>query len=278
MSQLPDHLALEPVHLNVGDVDRAVSWYERSLGLVSMSKTATQAEVGDGVTTLAVLHDAPDAAPPGDHAGLFHYCILYPTRAELARALLRLRATDTPVRNVRDRGTHEALYLPDADDITLELAWDRPRAEWPANPYGHEPLALDPELILAEIAGEEPNPKVGEGLRIGHLHFKVGEIDRAVDFYQDHLGFDLRYHVGPAAFFSVGDYHHQVGANIYSGEGIPPQPRDVIGLRHWVVRLADEGQVQAAADRFADGDVTTEPVPGGFEVADPWGLRLQVLS
>ncbi len=278
MARLPEHVALEPVHLNVRELERSISWYERALGLVLTSNSGAQAELGDGVTTLVVLHEAPDAAAPGDHAGLFHYCVLYPTRAELARALLRLQATDTPVRNVRDRGTHEALYLPDADDITLELAWDRPRAEWPANPYGHAPVAIDPDLILAEIAGEEPTPKANEGLRIGHVHFKVGQIDRAVDFYEKQLGFDLRYHVGPAAFFSVGDYHHQIGANIYAGEGIPPQPRGVIGLRHWVVRLADDGQVQAAAERFADGDVPTESVPGGFEAADPWGIRLQVLS
>ena len=62
--------------------------------------------------------------------------ILYPTQAALADALLRLRAADWPLRTTIDHGTHLALYLADPDGNGLELAWDRPREQWPRDASG----------------------------------------------------------------------------------------------------------------------------------------------
>src|SRR5919201_1854068 len=126
--------------------------------------------------------------PAGRHAGLYHYALLYPGRAELARAALRLAATRTPIEGASDHRTHEAIYLPDPDGNGIELAADRPREEWPERlGYDRGPAPLDLDDLLATVAGEEPAPQVGSGLRMGHLHLNVGDIDAGLAFYRDVL-------------------------------------------------------------------------------------------
>ena len=83
---LPATLRLGAAHLTVADLDRAVAWYQRSLGLRVHTHDVDRAELGDGRETVVVLHEDSQARPPGRHAGLYHYALLYPTREELARA------------------------------------------------------------------------------------------------------------------------------------------------------------------------------------------------
>src|SRR5918911_5283373 len=163
---LPAALRLGPVDLTVADVDRAVDWYQRALGLRVHAREDASAELGDGNETVVVLHEDPQARPAGRHAGLFHYALLYPSREELARAALRLIGTRTPIQGASDHRTHEAIYLPDIDGNGIELAADRPREEWPERlGYDRGPAPLDFDSLLATVAGEDPAPHVGPGLR-----------------------------------------------------------------------------------------------------------------
>src|SRR5438128_199571 len=63
--------------------------------------------------------------------GLYHFAILVPSRADLARALRRLVETDTVMQGAADHGVSEALYLADPDGNGIEIYRDRPRDEWP---------------------------------------------------------------------------------------------------------------------------------------------------
>src|SRR5437588_9515512 len=129
--QLPATVRLGPVDLTVADLDRSVTWYQRSLGLAVHHKDGGVADLGDGKETVVVIREDPHARPPGRTAGLYHYALLYPSREELARAALRLSATQTSIQGASDHGTHEAIYLPDADGNGIELAADRSREQWP---------------------------------------------------------------------------------------------------------------------------------------------------
>src|SRR6478609_7346428 len=162
---LPTTLRLGAVHLTVTDLDRAVAWYQRSLGLRVHTHDIASAELGDGRETVVVLHEDPQARPAGRHAGLYHYALLYPTREELARAAVRLAVSRTPIQGASDHRTHEAIYLPDADGNGIELAWDRDRGQWPAGlGYDRGPGPLDFDSLLDTVAGEQPTDLVGEGL------------------------------------------------------------------------------------------------------------------
>jgi catechol 2,3-dioxygenase len=280
-SVLPATLRLGPVHLTVRDLEPAISWYERSLGLRLHRREGGQAELGDGQETSVVLHEDSEARPARGAAGLYHYALLYPSRKELARAVSRLKETQTPIQGMSDHGTHEAIYLPDADGIGIELAADRSLDEWPR--FEDEfarggPAPLDLNSLLGSIAGESPAPQVGEGLRVGHIHLHVGDVDQALRFYRDVLGFEERANLGSAAFVSAGGYHHHVAFNTWRGEGLDPAPAHSVGLGHWTVELPTAEDVAEVRGRVEAAALPVEDVEGGFRVRDPWQIAVEFNS
>jgi catechol 2,3-dioxygenase len=272
---LPAALRLGAVDLTVPDVDRSVAWYQQALGLRVHRHAAGLAELGDGTETTVVLHEDPQALPAGRHAGLYHYALLFPSREELARALTRVAAARTPVDGASDHGTHEAIYLPDPDGNGIELAADRPREQWPPSlGYDRGPAPLDQYDLLATIAGEGVAPQVGAGLRMGHLHLHVGDIEEGLRFYRDVIGFEVQALLPSAAFVSAGGYHHHLGFNVWRGRGVPPAPDHRAGLRHWIVQLPTGDDVAAVRARVEAAGAAVEPYSGGFLTRDPWGIAV----
>ena len=272
--QLPDTLRLGAVHLTVTDLDRSISFYEDAIGLRLHRRENSVAAMGAGQEDLLVLYEEPGARRAGRHAGLYHYALLFPSREELAHAALRLAATRTRIQGASDHGTHEAIYLPDPDGNGIELAADRPRERWPRTlEYDGGPHPLDLDGLLAVAAGEEPRSVAGPGLAIGHMHLHVGDLERGLGFYRDVLGFEQRAFIpGAAAFVAAGGYHHHLGFNVWRGEGVPPAPRDRVGLRHWTVVLEEQEQVAAVAERVRAAGIATEEHGRGFLVRDPWEI------
>jgi catechol 2,3-dioxygenase len=277
---LPATLRLGPVHLTVSDLDRSVAWYQRALGLRVHRHDAAQAELGDGGETAIVLHEDPQARPAGRHAGLYHYALLYPTREELARAVVRLQETGTPIQGASDHGTHEAIYLPDPDGNGIELAADRPRDRWITL---YEELArggpqpLDVGALLATVEGGPPTERVEPGLRVGHVHLHVGDIEQGLAFYRDLVGFEVKGEIPTAAFVSAGGYHHHLGFNVWQGEGVGPAPEHTAGLRHWTVQLDTPSEVAEVRERLEAAGAPVEPAgDAAFTVRDPWSTALRV--
>jgi catechol 2,3-dioxygenase len=276
---LPSTLRLGAVELTVADLDRSVAWYERALGLRVRSRTSTAAELGDGVTTVIVLREDAQATPAGRHAGLYHYALLYPAREELARAAVRLAVTSTQIQGASDHRTHEAIYLADPDGNGIELAADRPRDQWPAGlGYDAGPAPLDFDSLLAPVRAEQPAAQVAEGLRMGHLHLHVGDIERALAFYRDVLGLELKAHLGSAAFLSAGGYHHHLGVNVWNGRGAGPAPEHTAGLRYWTIELPTGADIATVRARAEAAGSAVEPVDGGFIVRDPWQTAVRFIT
>jgi catechol 2,3-dioxygenase len=141
------------VHLKVADIDRALTFYCGVLGFQLKRRLAEAAFIaaGDyhhhiGLNTWESKGGFP---PPPGSTGLYHTAIRYPTRADLADALRRLRSAGIPLTGASDHGVSEALYLRDPDDNGVELYCDRPMAQWP--PSGQRATRkLDLESLLAE--------------------------------------------------------------------------------------------------------------------------------
>jgi catechol 2,3-dioxygenase len=276
---LPATLRLGAADLTVADLDRSVAWYERALGLRVHSRTPGAAELGDGTTTVLVLHEDPLARPAGRHAGLFHYALLYPCREELARAAVRLAVVGAGIPGASDHRTHEAIYLADPDGNGIELAADFPRERWPAGlGYDAGPAPLDFDSLLASVEGEPPAAHVGAGLGMGHLHLHVGDIERAIGFYRDVLAFELQAHLGSAAFVSAGGYHHHLGFNVWNGRGVGPAPEHTPGLRHWTIELPTSADVAAVRERVEAAGLEAAPADRGFIVADPWQTAVLIVT
>jgi len=87
--------------------------------------------------------------------------------------------------------------------------------------------------------------------RIGHVHLKVADLDRAVAFYRDLLGFDLTQRYGTrAAFLSAGGYHHHIGLNTWdSAGGSPPAPGST-GLYHLAILYPTRAELADALRRL----------------------------
>lgn len=73
------------------------------------------------------------------------------------------------------------------------------------------------------------------GLRIGHIHLKVSDLSRSIEFYRNMLGFDLLFNLGTAAFLSVDGYHHHIGLNTWHSKGGEPAPKKHPGLYHFAL-------------------------------------------
>jgi len=89
--------------------------------------------------------------------------------------------------------------------------------------------------------------------RIGHVHLKVSDLDRAVQFYRDLMGFDLITRFGDqAAFLSAGGYHHHLGLNTWESKGGTPPPRGTTGLYHFAINYPTRKDLATALKRLLD--------------------------
>jgi catechol 2,3-dioxygenase len=97
---------------------------------------------------------------------------------------------------------------------------------------------------------------IDPGVDIGHVHLKVADIDRALAFYRDVLGFDVTQRMGDeAAFLSAGGYHHHIGLNTWESRGAPPPPRRTTGLYHVAIRYPDRKALAGALHRLVEARV-----------------------
>ena len=271
-------LHLGPAHLTVTDLDRALEFYERALGLRVRTRDAESATLhAGGGADLLVLVAEPGARPAGRHAGLYHVALLHPSRHELARAAARLAETRTPILGASDHGISEAIYLPDPDGNEIELAADRPRDAWPdlRNPgWDGRPEPLDLNGLLDLVAAEPVPAAADPGLVVGHLHLHVGDVDRGLEFYRDQLGFEVMTRMPTAAFLAVDGYHHHVAINVWRGSGIPPAPAGAVGLRHWTIVYETGAALAATLARLDAAGVPLERRADGVLVRDPWEIAV----
>lgn len=97
-----------------------------------------------------------------------------------------------------------------------------------------------------------PEP-IPAGTHIGHIHLKVADLDRAVTFYSDVLGFDLIARFDDkAAFLSAGGYHHHIGLNTWESAGGNPPQEGSTGLYHFAINYPSKHDLAVALQRLLD--------------------------
>ena len=102
-------------------------------------------------------------------------------------------------------------------------------------------------------------PAIDPGVRIGHVHLKVADIDRALDFYCGVLGFQLTQRRGPqAAFISAGGYHHHIGLNTWESRGGKPPAAGTTGLYHLAVLYPTRAALADALRRLIAANISLE--------------------
>lgn len=94
---------------------------------------------------------------------------------------------------------------------------------------------------------------VPAGTRIGHIHLKVADIDRALGFYQGLLGFEIMQRYGTqAVFISAGGYHHHIGLNTWYSKGAQPAPVHAAGLFHTAIVYPTRKDLAVVLKRLID--------------------------
>ena len=102
-------------------------------------------------------------------------------------------------------------------------------------------------------------PPIAAGTRIGHVHLKVSNLQRALDFYVGVLGFELQQMYGnQAAFISAGGYHHHIGLNTWESEGGSPPPQGTTGLFHAAILYPARADLADALKRLAAHKITLD--------------------
>jgi len=106
---------------------------------------------------------------------------------------------------------------------------------------------------------KERSKPVHPEVRIGHVHLKVADLERAIKFYRDVLGFELTQRYGnQAAFLSAGGYHHHIGLNTWESQGGSPPPQGSTGLYHVAIVYPTRAELADALRRLVKAGIPLE--------------------
>ncbi|MFL2099976.1 VOC family protein [Desemzia sp. FAM 23991] len=282
MFKLNENTKIGKVVLNVENLENMKNFYNLSIGLDIKSESAKEVSFGphgeDKV--LLTLQEVPASGERGRFAGLYHLALLLPSRKDLGEILYHLLTAKYPLTGASDHGYSEALYLDDPEGNGVEIYCDKPVSEWDIRETGEiagvtEPM--DAEGVIAEA--KEAFKGMPAGTYMGHVHLFVSDLQKTEDFYQDLLGFDLKYNFGSQAkFFAAGLYHHQIGSNVWAGTNIPAAPEGTRGMDYYTIELdsvEDFAKVKEALDEKAYA-YTLDEAANTIALDDPNGIHIVI--
>lgn len=241
---LSEKTIIGKVVLNVENMENMKKFYTSIIGLDIKNETEQSLKLG-ALGDEQVLLELQPVAPSGEKpnaTGLYHLAFLLPTRKDLGEILYHLLASKYPLTGASDHGYSEALYLDDPEGNGIEIYTDKPKSMWDIRKDGQiagvtEPM--DAEGVIGEA--KEAFQGMPKETYMGHVHLFVAELEETERFYQDVLGFDLKFKFGPQAkFFAAGEYHHQIGANVWAGKNIPAAQKGLRGLDYFTIVVSSD--------------------------------------
>lgn len=256
----PIHVAA--VGLKARDVNRVADYYRTILGLETLGTRDGVVGLGAGGTAfLEIAPLGPDGLEDDPRsAGLFHTAFLMPSRADLGRWIMRASQDRFPVDGTADHVVSEAIYLTDPEGNGVEIYADRPHEGWVWNngTVNMSTLHLDLRPIV-ETAGADAAPydAAPAGLRIGHVHLRVGDDQAAERWWMSEVGLQPVADYTGATFLSSGGYHHHIAGNIWRSRGAVERDQKRSGLAF--VEMTGSG-------------ITAEK-----ELVDPWGTVVRLV-
>ena len=288
---VPAGTRLGPVHIAVTDAERALLVWRDLVGLRVLSRDDTAIALGAGEKTLIVLYPGAKRPVVANTSGLYHVAIHVPTRRDLAVVLGRLQ--NQGFRNApTDHLVTETTYLWDLDgngiEMTFETPWRGRLVTKGDDFYGIDRSgrrhsgreAVDLESLFGELRdGEDLTVPLPAGTRIGHVHVHVANLDTAMAFYADAIGFERlmlnrRFRMGDVTL----DYPpHIVAFNTWAGEGAPQPPPDSAGLREFTIEVPSPAGLAAVRTRLAAAGAPVADLDGSVNTRDPAGNRLRLI-
>ncbi|MDR7563038.1 MAG: VOC family protein [Armatimonadota bacterium] len=235
--RMPPEASLVALTLRVQDLDRMRAFYEGLLGLQEVERTGEEvrfAPEGRGFL-LTLVHSPTSPLHPLGAVGLYHFALLLPDRASLARVVRRLLLANWPFEGASDHGVSEAFYLADPEGNGVELYRDRPPASWPRRD-GEIAMVTHPLDVHSLLQEDREAGPLDPRTRLGHVHLRVDDLSRAEAFYAGILGLRVTQRGYPGALFlAAGEYHHHVGLNVWGPRRWPPEgATGLVSYAWWV--------------------------------------------
>lgn len=268
--------------LRVRDLPGMSRYYQDTLRLQVLAESADEVMLGVESEPLLYLTRVPDAGFEDPRsAGLFHIAYLMPTRLDLARWLVHAAFAKIPLDGFADHSVSEAIYLTDPEGNGIEVYSDRPRDQWQWKDgivtMGTKELDIDAIAALTDMS-KDTYDVAPEGLRIGHIHLRVGDIDEANGFYRDLLCLAATSaERDNAAFLSSGGYHHHVAVNTWRSAGAGGRDSSKTGLSWFSLTVSEPLLYEKQIKRFNTAGIGGH-VPGGYIAMDPWGTEVRLIK
>lgn len=288
---LPLTSSLGAVRIAVTSRDKALAIWQDVVGLDLISEDADALHLGVGGKELITLELGARSRFPDRSLGLYHVAIHVPTRADLAQ--MAVRALQRRVRiSPTDHLVSEAIYLWDEDangiEITFETPWRGTIGDGEDGFYvrtvdgsphsGREAIDLDD--LLGEL-GPNPvlQPRMAPGTRIGHIHLHVNDLELAMRYYRDGIGFGGLFIMRRFGMGDLGlDYPpHTIAFNIWSGPNAAQAPKGSAGLRWFHINVPDAATLDAIRTRLTAINAAYTDTNEGLETRDPAGNLLKVV-
>ena len=136
--------------------------------------------------------------------------------------------------------------------------------------------------ISHDVTGTPVARPIDPGVRIGHVHLKVADLERSLAFYCGVLGFELIQRYGiQAAFVSAGGYHHHIGLNTWESKGGSPPPPGTTGLYHVAILYPTRAALADALYRLAQAGIPLQGasdhgVSEALYLSDPDGNGIEL--
>jgi catechol 2,3-dioxygenase len=270
------------VTIRVRKLDVVADFYRDVIGLSVMERSASGATLGAGGVKLLMLHAHPDASTESRNAaGLFHTAFLMPTRTDLARWLVHAAIHRVPLSGFADHRVSESVYLDDPEGNGIEVYADRDPSLWQWN-EGTVTMATDQldidDLVALTNTRVSDYAKAPDGMRIGHVHLRVGDLAKADGFYRATIGMDQTRARQGAAFLSSGRYHHHLGLNVWQSAGAGRRDDAATGLVWFSLEVEKPDLFAAQEQRLRQAGLEVVTMASGLETVDPWGTRVRLIK
>jgi catechol 2,3-dioxygenase len=270
------------VTMRVRQLDPVADFYRDVIGLTVMERTAAGALLGSGGVRLLALEAHPQASAESPKAaGLYHTAFLMPTRKDLARWLVYVGLNRVPLSGFADHRVSESVYLDDPEGNGVEVYADRDPSLWRWSEgsvtMATDQLNIDDLLTLTDIRVSD-YAKAPDGLRIGHVHLRVGDLGQADSFYRGSIGLDPTRRRNGASFLSSGRYHHHLAVNVWQSAGAGRRDEAATGLAWFSLEIDKPDMFAAQQERLRQAGAQVAALANGIETVDPWGTKVRLIK
>jgi catechol 2,3-dioxygenase len=264
------------VDLNVKDLDIMKKFYHDVLDLDIIKDNSESVILGKNSKVLLTLHHAKQMSQSEKNdAGLYHFAFLFSSRGDLARTVYRIiKTVPQSFAGSSDHLVSEAFYFNDAEGNGIELYFDRDKStwQWENNQVKMGSMYIDPvDYLERYIVLEEKNTET----TLGHIHLKVGDIEKARTFYVDILGFEITAQMPHALFISVGGYHHHIGMNTWESFGASER-KNTLGLKNYEMNIVEKNDFKFILEQLKKNNIFYKEEKNAIIFNDPWNNQITV--